>query len=371
MNISPNNASCFFRAFPNFYPNLILDCCFASFSSVSSSSIPCLSSSFARRYQKFRRSLRFRLFTLLLCRLSFFFCFFVFFFLFSFISILRLSPLSIPYRWLNARCDEREPNIAFPKDHALSPLFHFIRSSSRYQQRSHCILPVYSSFTCPFLFHTHAYAPTSPSRSLGSNRSAHTFPRKFSSISLASTSILSHSTSCAPVSLSPCIHHPFAHLIHPTLQAVSSVKIPLVCSPSRGSSLPRLRSGFSSPSHPFLPLSRPLIFLCSPCLAREMFFVRGSLYVAQQRLRKGPLFSSEGVSPRGNCAIVTSAPWNLPPPPFPTSYFRLPCALYLDYRFLVSVRSFSRRSFDSNSTVPWVNRLVRVTKRAAQAYRGC
>lgn len=35
---------------------------------------------------------------------------------------------------------------------------------------------------------------------------------------------------------------------------------------------------------------------------------RSFLSVAQQRPRKGPHFSSEGVSPRGNCAIATSAP---------------------------------------------------------------
>ena len=48
----------------------------------------------------------------------------------------------------------------------------------------------------------------------------------------------------------------------------------------------------------------------SPCHAfsqRDLSFFF-FLSVAQQRPRKGPHFSSEGVSPRGNCAIATSAP---------------------------------------------------------------
>lgn len=148
-------------------------------------------------------------------------------------------------------------------------------------------------------------------RAASSSRSAHVSAKIFVDLSLASTSILSRSTPCAPVlfapvSLSPCIHHPCAHLIHPTLQAVSSVKIPLVCSPSRGSSLPRLRSR----RHPHFPPHPPVApphFPLLPLPGQRDVFCPWQLYVAQQRLRKGPHFSSEGVSPRGNCAIATSA----------------------------------------------------------------
>lgn len=178
-------------------------------------------------------------------------------------------------------------------------MWHFPRtffSLPRYQQCSRC--PLNPS---PFPFHVYARV-TYMSLSLSC------------SIHLSAKILVDFSRGLHPLPFHfPRTCHP--RFSNPLLKSFRRLKSHSCAHPSRGSSLPRLRCSRRLPSDPpFAP----------SCLARETFFCPWQLYVAQQRPRKGPHFSSEGVSPRGNCAIATSAPWNLRfhPPPL---VFHLPC----------------------------------------------
>lgn len=263
--------------------------------------------------------------------------FFVGSLIFSFVSSLRLSPLSIPYHWLNARRDERGPNVAFPEDRALPP--SFTRFSSPCKRST---VPLLSSLN-PFVRSscTRTHTPHLPLiLSFDPHR---TFPRKFSSISRVGY-ILFRSTSRAPV-LCPCFSlPPVPTPVHPCFSQRSSRFVGL--NPLRVLTLSRIVLAWSTrlSSPPFLPVPvAPPRFPLLPLPGQRDVFCSWQFYVAQQRPRKGPHFSSEGVSPRGNCAIATSAPWNLRfyhPLSFPR--FRLPCVLVSS--FPRQRRSFSRRA---------------------------
>lgn len=160
--------------------------------------------------------------------------------------------------------------MAFPEDRVLPP--SFTRFSS---PRKRSTVPLLSSLN-PFVRSscTRTHAPHLPLiLSFDPHR---TFPRKFSSISRVGY-ILFRSTSRAPV-LCPCFSlPPVPTPVHPCFSQRSSRFVGL--NPLRVLTLSRIVLAWSTrlSSPPFLPVPvAPPVFLCSPCLARETFFVRGS-----------------------------------------------------------------------------------------------
>lgn len=192
--------------------------------------------------------------------------------------------------------------MAFPEDRALPP--SFTRFSSPCKRST---VPQLSSLN-PFVRSscTRTHAPHLPLiLSFDPHR---TFPRKFSSISRVGY-ILFRSTSRAPV-LCPCFSlPPVPTPVHPCFSQRSSRFVGL--NPLRVLTLSRIVLAWSTrlSSPPFLPVPvAPPRFPLLPLPGQRDVFCSWQFYVAQQRPRKGPHFSSEGVSPRGNCAIATSAP---------------------------------------------------------------
>lgn len=254
MNISCHNVLCFFRALSNPHPisiHILL-----SFSSFLLS-IFFWSLSFARKNIIKKISILTTILSPLSPRIFF-------------PQLSKIKSTKHPlYHWLNARAT-RELNVAFPENFFFTPSLSTVFALSSQ--------PFSLSFSRVRMRHI----------SLSFSRSIH----------LSAKILVDFSRGLHPLPFHfPRTCHP--RFSNPSLKPFHRLKSHSCAHPSRGSSLPRLRCSRRLPSDfPFAP----------SCLARETFFCPWQLYVAQQRPRKGPHFSSEGVSPRGNCAIATSAP---------------------------------------------------------------
>lgn len=280
---------------------------------------------------------------------------------FSFVSSLRLSPLSIPYHWLNARRDERGPNVAFPEDRALPPSFTRFPSPCK---RS--IVPLLSSLnlfvrsSC-----TRTHAPHLPLiLSFDPHR---TFPRKFSSISRVGY-ILFRSTSRAPV-LCPCFSlPPVPTPVHPCFSQRSSRFVGL--NPLRVLTLSRIvlawSTRLSSPSFLPVPVAPPPFSFAPLAWPERRFLFVAVLRGSTTTEKRTALFVWRSIATRQlrDCNVGTVKPTLLPSTLFPSFPVTL-CA-----RIIVSSSASKFLVTSSGSNSKYLrSRFVRVTKRADQVYR--
>lgn len=207
----------------------------------------------------------------------------------------KLSSLSILYRWLNALCDDVVSANVFP-------LFHprlFQRIIWISLRLLILLTSVFPPVSLPFaLRHTYTLIPF-----LCISLSSLEFSRTSAALISSSRTIVGSPSLCLYISLViPC----FLILCYALTISIRFVSAWTFCAHC----YPRIARLYLSFTLTLLSHSSPQPFHFPVLIETSC---RWHFYVAQQRPRKGPLFSSEGVSPRSSYAIATSTPWNVLP----------------------------------------------------------